>query len=83
MRKNELIHLHSLLREVRTEYAADADDDAFDEYESLGVAPTHVHESKDNHREAVLTLSAQLADELSKRGKYSDDGSPETATANG
>jgi len=68
---------------VRNEYVADADGEAFDEYESLGVAPTHVHRAKGDHRAAVLTLSAQLADELSKRGKYSDDGSQETATANG
>ncbi len=64
-------------------YAAEIDDETFEEYESLGVSPTQVHRPKGDHREAVLTLSSQLADELSKNGKYSCDGrQPEPAAAN-
>ncbi|WP_323191624.1 UPF0058 family protein [Halostella sp. PRR32] len=46
MRKTELIHLHSHLRLRRVRYAAEIDDETFEEYESLGVSPTHVHRPK-------------------------------------
>lgn len=84
MRKNELVHLHSLLRLLRERYADDADDAAFAEYDALSINPTHAHRSKGAHKEAVLSLSALLADELSKHGKYSgQDETAGVATADG
>ncbi|PSQ29396.1 metal-binding protein [Halobacteriales archaeon QS_9_68_17] len=81
MRKNELVHLHSLLRLLRERYA---DDGAFAEYDALSINPTHAHRSKGAHKDAVLSLSAQLADELSKHGKYSGrDEAAETPAADG
>jgi hypothetical protein len=84
MRKNELVHLHSLLRLLRERYADDADDAAFAEYDALSINPTHAHRSKGAHKDGVLSLSAQLADELSKHGKYSGrDDAAEAPTADG
>ena len=58
MKKQELIHLHGLLSEVRAEY----DESALDlsEYEGYGVQPTSIHRSKTDHKTAVFKLATGL-----------------------
>lgn len=58
MRKQELIHIHGLLVEVRR-YFDDRDEipaDAFDAYDTYGVTPTALHRHKDAHKEAIEHL---------------------------
>lgn len=76
MKKDELIHLHSLLTQIRVYFEENGDaDDAFEAYDSLGIGPEHVHKSKAEHRHAVFVLGNLLAeamgetDELSERGR--------------
>ena len=58
MRKQELIHLHALLLEIRHELTAkrEVTAGAFDAYESHDVQPVAMHESKATHNEAVRHL---------------------------
>lgn len=63
MRKRELVHMHALLDRIsralqRRGVLAEGD---LEEYESLGIAPTAVYESKGDHEAAVKTLTAALA----------------------
>lgn len=73
MQKNEIVHLHSLFQLLRRQFEPTAEfvDESFAEYESLNVAPTHIHKSKHAHREAVFALSETLTSELAGKGKYS------------
>ncbi|MFB6220893.1 MAG: UPF0058 family protein [Halolamina sp.] len=59
MKKQELIHLHGLLSEVRSEYDEQTDLD-LGEYEAFGVQPTSIHRSKTDHKTAVFKLADGL-----------------------
>lgn len=68
MKKQELIHLHGLLSEVRAEYEESAETDPdLSEYESFGVQPTSIHRSKTDHKRAVFELVHGLTDSLSEQ----------------
>lgn len=65
MKKQELIHLHGLLAEVSTHCQMNesiAPD--LSEYESLGVRPTSIHQSKTDHKEAVFALAQGITADL-------------------
>lgn len=70
MRKQELIHLHGLLKETATyleeEYRDTVDID-YDTYDSLDVRPTSIHRSKDDHKEALYTLSKAITDAITEQ----------------
>jgi hypothetical protein len=58
MKKQELIHLHGLLAEVREQCEAWQDEELdLTEYRNLGVRPTSIHKSKTDHKEAVFELA--------------------------
>ena len=51
MKKQELIHLHGLLAEVRKHHEARTGTAVeYEGYESLGVRPTSIHKSKTDHK---------------------------------
>jgi hypothetical protein len=61
MKKQELIHLHGLLAEVRNQVEAwDERDVDASEYEELGVQPTSIHKSKTEHKRAVFKLATGI-----------------------
>ncbi|KAB7512497.1 metal-binding protein [Halosegnis rubeus] len=63
MKKQELIHLHGLLAEVRTHYEELSNTTIeHDDYASLGVRPTSIHKSKTDHKQAVFALADELTD---------------------
>jgi len=65
MKKQELIHLHSLLAQVQHHYEADAETTVdHDEYADLGVKPTSIHKSKTDHKTAVFALADELTDDM-------------------
>jgi hypothetical protein len=67
MKKQELIHLHGLLAEVRNHYEQRTGDDvAATEYETLGVRPTSIHKSKTDHKAAVFALADGITDEMTE-----------------
>jgi len=55
MKKQELIHLHGLLAEVRKQCEFWDENIDLDAYEELGVKPTSIHKSKTDHKAAVLS----------------------------
>ena len=63
MRKDELVHLHSLLTVLRTEYERrGVPAEAFAAYDELDVSPIAVYGSKAEHTAAVQALASALAD---------------------
>jgi len=65
MKKQELIHLHSLLAQVQHHYEAEAEATVdHDEYAELGVKPTSIHKSKTDHKAAVFALADGLTDDM-------------------
>jgi hypothetical protein len=58
MKKQELIHLHGLLSEVRTQMEAwESTELDVSEYETMGVRPTSIHRSKTDHKAAVFEIA--------------------------
>ncbi|MFB6283425.1 MAG: UPF0058 family protein [Halobacteria archaeon] len=75
MHKDELIHLHSLMVEIRNyfEDTEDIDGNPFSDYEKLNTSPVHIHKSKDDHKHAIFLLGEELADSMAK-DEYSSTG---------
>jgi hypothetical protein len=68
MRKQELIHLHSLLAQVQNHYEADTGSDVDQtDYTTLGVKPTSIHRSKTDHKDAVFALADGLTADMVER----------------
>jgi hypothetical protein len=63
MKKNELVHMHALLRRVARDFLERgiATREDFDEYEALGISPMALRASRDDHEDAVLTLATTLS----------------------
>ena len=65
MKKQELIHLHGLLAQVRDHYEQSLDTTVeHDRYTELGVKPTSIHKSKTDHKAAVFALADGITGEL-------------------
>jgi hypothetical protein len=64
VKKNELIHLHTLLAQIAARFIARgvATSADFEPYTALGVTPMALRESRDRHEEAVTLLTRILAD---------------------
>lgn len=70
MKKQELIHLHGLLAEVRNHYEGLAETDvSHEEYTKLGVRPTSIHKSKTDHKAAVFALADGITDEMTEEAQ--------------
>lgn len=62
MRKRELVHTHTLLREV-TRYLIENEDmpaETIATYDALAVRPSSIHKSKRNHHEAIAVLGDSI-----------------------
>jgi|AntRauMinimDraft_4_1070384.scaffolds.fasta_scaffold00046_4 hypothetical protein len=62
MRKKELVHTHTLLREV-THYLIENENmpaKTTATYDALEVRPSSIHKSKRNHREAITVLGDSI-----------------------
>lgn len=67
MKKQELIHLHSLLAQVQHHFESEADTEVeHDTYVDLGVKPTSIHKSKTDHKDAVFALAEGLTLEMTE-----------------
>ncbi|WP_324758575.1 UPF0058 family protein [Haloarcula sp. GH36] len=66
MRKKESIHVHALLAEVTRQLI---EDEAMSvegraAYDLLGTRPSSIHESKENHRKAIMVLCNAIESSL-------------------
>lgn len=65
MKKQELIHLHGLLSEVRDQCAAWEDKELdLEDYRDHGVRPTSIHKSKTDHKAAVFELARGITESV-------------------
>lgn len=66
MHKDELIQLHTLLCQLKNwfETSEATVSVSFKQYEAFGVAPQHIHKSKQMHKRAVFLLGKELADAI-------------------
>ncbi len=78
MQKEELIHLHSLMAELK-DYVDEKEDEIdadFEEYQTLETSPVHVHRSKSEHKHAIFVLGEELNESVGK--EPSKEAKPET-----
>ena len=61
MKKEELVHLHMLLAQMKKyceEHGFDCD---FKRYKELEISPFQVHRRKNEHKQAIFVLGSELA----------------------
>lgn len=64
MKKDQLIHMHALLLEIKGFMEDNIGSSAVgDKYDSIETRPVDIHLSKDDHKEAVATLLADMSEE--------------------
>ncbi|HDS45638.1 MAG: UPF0058 family protein [Candidatus Methanospirareceae archaeon] len=66
MKKEELVHLHMLLAQLKKfceQHGLDCD---FSKYQELEISPFQVHRSKDEHKQAIFVLGTELASMAAK-----------------
>ncbi|MCW3129392.1 metal-binding protein [Methanophagales archaeon] len=61
MKKEELVHLHLLLAQLKKYCEENGVDYDFAKYNELGISPFQVHRSKEEHKQAVFVLGTELA----------------------
>ncbi len=66
MKKEELIHLHMLLAQLKKYCIENGLDCDFSKYDDLGISPFQVHRSKEEHKQAIFVLGTELASMAAK-----------------
>lgn len=67
MKKQELIHLHGLLAEVRDQCEAWENSSLdLEDYNEMGVRPTSIHKSKTDHKAAVFELAKGITGSMTE-----------------
>ena len=66
MKKEELIHLHMLLAQLKKYCVEKGLDCDFSKYNDLGISPFQVHRSKEEHKQAIFVLGTELASMAAK-----------------
>ena len=61
MKKEELVHLHMLLAQLKKYCEETGVDCDFKKYKELEISPFQVHRSKDDHKQAIFVLGTELA----------------------
>ncbi len=78
MKKQELIHLHSLLAEIASYCHEQGEALDLSSYETHDTHPMAISDAKANHEAAVLALAGGIATSLESP---TDEGEPVTASA--
>jgi len=61
MQKEELLHLHMLMFNLKRYFEGINNDEILTErYNSLQISPFHIHKDKHAHKEALLTLADEI-----------------------
>jgi len=65
MQKEELIHLHMLMVQVKKYYETVTKNTVnTEEYDALKISPIHIHKNKNLHRVALLTLGNEIVADM-------------------
>jgi len=74
MKKEEFIHLHMLLLQVKKFLEVSTSDCDFSKYNDLDISPFQIHRSKEEHKQAIFILAQEFAS-MVERKKRSKNGS--------
>ena len=66
MEKEELIHLHMLLAQIKKYCEENGFNCDFSKYNNLDISPFQVHRSKEEHKQAIFLLGTALASMAAK-----------------
>ncbi len=61
MKKEELVYLHMLLAQFKKYCEENGINGNFSRYNALNITPFQVHRSKEDHKQAIFVLGAELA----------------------
>lgn len=61
MKKEELVHLHMLLAQLKKYCEESGIGCDFEKYNELDISPFQVHRSKEEHKQAIFVLGTELA----------------------
>jgi len=61
MKKEELIHIHMLLAQLKKYCEENGWNCDFKKYRELNISPFQVHRSKEEHKQAIFVLGTELA----------------------
>jgi len=65
MQKEELLHLHMLMVQIKKYYEnVSGASISSEEYDSLDVSPLHIHKNKNLHRVALMTLGNEIVSKM-------------------
>ena len=64
MHKDELIHLHQMLAEVKQYFEGINPDLKFTQYNALKITPSQQHKSKMEHKYAIFVLGTEIANAM-------------------
>ena len=65
MQKEELLHLHMLMVQVKKYYESVSGENVQTaEYDALQISPIHIHKNKNLHRVALLALGNEIVSEM-------------------
>ncbi|HJJ29493.1 MAG TPA: UPF0058 family protein [Methanocorpusculum sp.] len=65
MQKEELLHLHMLMVQVKKYYESVSGETVQTaEYDALQISPIHIHKNKNLHRVALLALGNEIVSEM-------------------
>jgi hypothetical protein len=65
VQKEELLHLHMLLVQVRKYYEESTGKEIDTRhYSNLGISPVHIHKNKDCHKLAILALGDDIVQHI-------------------
>jgi len=70
MKKEELVHLHLLLAQLKKHCEENGVDCDFAKYNELSISPFQVHRSKEEHKQAVFVLGTELASLTAKNNSH-------------
>jgi hypothetical protein len=80
VQKEELIHLHMLMMQVKKCCESIANDKIPSErYNSLDISPLHIHKEKKAHKDAILALGGEIVTHIHRQPIRAMNYAPENA----
>ena len=73
MKKEELVHLHFLLAQLKKYCEGTGLDCNFTKYNELDISPFQVHRSKEEHKQAVFVLGTELVASMAAKTRFSEN----------
>jgi hypothetical protein len=73
MKKEELVHLHLLLAQLKKYCEETGLDCDFTKYNELDISPFQMHRSKEEHKQAVFVLGTELVASMAMNTRFSEN----------